>query len=168
MTITDHNDQLPLAGFCRGEIIRYVVQALDIEDDVLASRTARRFFSGESVNEYNRGQIHEALGRALIDRGIIPEVLDALPRGVATPTAVGMVDAGHPQSTSMISGKAPHSTACVSPVRGRVGPDWERRASGSGRTWTGCDQSAHAGFRSLHRWSLARTHFRQSCHCEPA
>ena len=90
MTITDHSDQPALAGLYSGQILKYVVQALDIEDDVLESRTARRFFSGESVNEFNRGQILEALGQALIDRGIAPETLDALPHGVSTAMAVGM------------------------------------------------------------------------------
>lgn len=79
-----------MAGFYSGEIMKYIVQALDIEDDVLENRTARRFFAGESVNEYNRGQILEALGQALIDRGIVPEDLDALPYGVATTMVVGM------------------------------------------------------------------------------
>ena len=90
MTITDHNDQPLLAGFYSGEIIKYVVQALDIESDVLENRTARRFFAGESVNEYNRGQILEALGQALIDRGMLPEALDALPHQVSAAMAVGM------------------------------------------------------------------------------
>ena len=90
MTITDHSDQPLLAGLYSGEIMKYVVQALDIEDDVLESRTARRFFSGETVNEYNRGQILEALGQALIDRGMVPEALDALTHGASTAMAVGM------------------------------------------------------------------------------
>ena len=90
MTTTDHSDQPVLAGLYSGQIIKYVVQALDIEDDVLESRTARRFFSGESVNEFNRGQILEALGQVLIDRGMVPEGLDALPHGASTAMAVGM------------------------------------------------------------------------------
>ena len=90
MAITDHNDQPLLAGFYSGEIIRYVVQAFDIEDDVFESRTARRFFAGETVNEYNRGQILEALGQALIDCGMVPKDIDALPHGIAAAMAVGM------------------------------------------------------------------------------
>ena len=90
MTMTDQSDQPVLAGLYSSQILKYVVQALDIEDDVLESRTARRFSSGESVNEYNRGQILEALGQALIDRGMVPEALDALPHGASTAMAVGM------------------------------------------------------------------------------
>ena len=90
MTIADHSDQPLLAGLYSGQIIKYVVQALDIEDDVLENRTARRFFSGESVNEFNRGQILEALGQALIDRGMVPEALDTLSYGVSVAMAVGM------------------------------------------------------------------------------
>ena len=55
MNDMDNNNQHPLAGLYSGEILRYVVQALDIKDDVLDSRTARRFFAGEPKNEYNRG-----------------------------------------------------------------------------------------------------------------
>ena len=90
MNDMDNNNQHPLAGLYSGELLRYVVQALDIKDDVLDSRTARRFFAGEPKNEYNRGQIFEALGQALIQRDIVPESLDALPDGVSAAMATGM------------------------------------------------------------------------------
>ena len=90
MNDMDNNNQHPLAGLYSGEILRYVVQALDIKDDVLDSRTARRFFAGEPKNEYNRSQIFEALGQALIQRDIAPESLDALPDGVSAAMAIGM------------------------------------------------------------------------------
>ena len=90
MNDMDNNNQHPLAGLYSGEVLRYVVQALDIKDDVLDSRTARRFFAGEPKNEYNRGQIFEALGQALIQRGIAPESLDALPDRVSAAMAIGM------------------------------------------------------------------------------
>ena len=90
MNDMDNNYQHPLAGLYSGEILRYVVQALDIKDDVLDSRTARRFFAGEPKNEYNRGQIFEALGQALIQRDIAPESLGALPDGVSAAKAIGM------------------------------------------------------------------------------
>ena len=84
------NNQHPLAGLYSGEILRYVVQALDTKDEVLDSRAARRFFAGEPKTEYNRAQIFEALGQALIQHDIAPESLDALPDGVSAAMAVGM------------------------------------------------------------------------------
>ena len=105
MNDMDNNNQHPLAGLYSGEILRYVVQALDIKDDVLDSRTARRFFAGEPKNEYNRSQIFEALGQALIQRDIAPESLDALPDGVSAAMAIGMAVNG--------GGKVDHLMATI-------------------------------------------------------
>ena len=80
----------PFGGVYSGQIIRAVVQAIDIEDNVLPDRTARRFYASESVSEYNRGNIYHALGQALIDRGIAPEAVDALPEDAEMATAIGM------------------------------------------------------------------------------
>ena len=90
MNDMDNNNQHPLARLYSGEILRYVVQALDTKDEVLDSRTARRFFAGEPKTEYNRAQIFEALGQALIQHDIAPESLDALPDGVSAAMAIGM------------------------------------------------------------------------------
>ena len=56
-------DTSPMDGLYSGRILRAVVQALDIEEEVLDSKTAQRFFSGRHVDEYNRNQIFDALGR---------------------------------------------------------------------------------------------------------
>ena len=56
-----------------GRIIGAVVDTLDLDDGVLTTRTARRFFQGRSINEHNRSEIFKALGEALVDRGIVPE-----------------------------------------------------------------------------------------------
>ena len=77
-------------GLYSGRVLCAIVQALDIEDDVLDSRTARRFFAGESVNEYNRNQIFDAFGQALISSGLAPETLDDLPEDLPMAAAVGM------------------------------------------------------------------------------
>ena len=57
---------------------------------MLDSRTTRRFFAGESVNEYNRNQIFDAFGQALINRGLAPETLDDLPEDLPMESVVGM------------------------------------------------------------------------------
>ena len=81
MTMDDKNlvDTSPMDGLYSGRVLRAVVQALDIEDEVLDSRMARRFFAGEPVNEYNRNHIFDSFGQALITRGLAPETLDDLP-----------------------------------------------------------------------------------------
>ena len=62
----------PLGGGYSGQIIGAVVKALDIDHIALKSRTAQRFFAGRPVNEYNRNELLEGLGDALIQRGIVP------------------------------------------------------------------------------------------------
>ena len=77
-------------GLYSGRVLRAVVQALDIEDEVLDSRTARRFFAGEPVNEYNRNHIFDSFGQALVTRGLAPGTLDDLPKDLPMAAAVGM------------------------------------------------------------------------------
>ena len=90
MKSENHNDHNDIAGLYSGGILRAVVQALNIENDELRNRTARRFFSGEFVDEHSRNLVFKALAQALIDYGMVPESLDALPDGVSLATAVGM------------------------------------------------------------------------------
>ena len=63
----------PLLTVYSGQIIGAVVKALDIDHEALNSRTARRFFGGQPVNEHNFTQIFLAMGEALVDGGIVPE-----------------------------------------------------------------------------------------------
>ena len=65
------------------------MDALDLKDDVLSGRTARRFFSGSPVNEYNRKKIFGALGEALIDRCTAPQLPASLPFGVSSARIYG-------------------------------------------------------------------------------
>ena len=83
-------DTAPMDGLYSGRILRAVVEALDIEDEVLDSRTAQRFFSGQHVDEFNRNQIFDALGQALITRGLVPETLEDLPEELPMASVVGM------------------------------------------------------------------------------
>ena len=62
----------PLGGAYSGQVIGAVVKALGLDGGVLGYRTARRFFDGRTVSEYSRREILEGLGKALIDRGIVP------------------------------------------------------------------------------------------------
>ena len=80
----------PFRGLYGGRIIQAIVQALDLGEGVLADRTARRFYGGEFVDQYNLDRIYEALGQALIDLGIVPETVDALPEGASMASAVGL------------------------------------------------------------------------------
>ena len=80
----------PLGGLYSGRILRAVVQSLDVQDEVLTNRTARRFFSGQHVDEHNRNQIFDALGQALITRGLAPKTLEDLPEALPMASVVGM------------------------------------------------------------------------------
>ena len=62
----------PLGGAYSGQVIGAVVEALGLDLGVLRDRTARRFFDGRPVSEDSRKKILEGLGKALIDRGIVP------------------------------------------------------------------------------------------------
>lgn len=79
----------PFGNVYSGRIMRAVVDALDIGSEELRNRTARRFYAGESVNEYNRGQIFAAFGQALTERGIAPDSVDALPEDANMAAAMG-------------------------------------------------------------------------------
>ena len=80
----------PLGGLYSGRILRAIVQSLDVQDEVLTNRTARRLFSGQHVDEHNRNQIFDALGQALITRGLAPETLEDLPETLPMASVVGM------------------------------------------------------------------------------
>ena len=74
---TGENNANAIPAAYSGRIIGAIVKALGLDDGVLTRRTARRFFQGKSVNEHSSAEIFRALGRALVDRGIVLET-DAL------------------------------------------------------------------------------------------
>lgn len=80
----------PLGDLYSGRILRAVVQCLHLQDEVLTNRTARRFLSGQHVDEYNRNEIFDSLGQALITRGLVPETLEDLPETLPMASVVGM------------------------------------------------------------------------------
>ena len=86
----DFVDTSPMNGLYSGRLLSAVVQALDIEDEVLKSKTAQRFFSGRHVDEYNRNQIFDARGQVLITRGLAPETLEDLPDELPMASVAGM------------------------------------------------------------------------------
>ncbi len=55
-----------------GQIIGAVVEALDIKDEVLTNRTAKRYYSGKTVGEYSLRQIYDTLGKRLVELNIVP------------------------------------------------------------------------------------------------
>ena len=54
-------------------IIGKVAEALNLGQGLLNDRTAKRFYAGESVNEYSRDQLLDEFGRALLGIGLVPE-----------------------------------------------------------------------------------------------
>jgi Flp pilus assembly protein TadD/transcriptional regulator with XRE-family HTH domain len=55
-----------------GQILGAVIKALQLQDPVLASKTAQRYFSGLHVGDDRKNEIFEAIGRALVETGFIP------------------------------------------------------------------------------------------------
>ncbi len=55
-----------------GRIVGAVVEALDIKDEALTERTAKRYYSGRNVSEYSLNRIYIALGKQLVRLNIIP------------------------------------------------------------------------------------------------
>ena len=55
-----------------GQIIGAIVEALDIKDDILTDKTAKRYYSGTAISEYSLKQIYIALGRKLVEVNIVP------------------------------------------------------------------------------------------------
>ena len=64
--------QGPLGGAYSSQVIGAVVEALGIDQGVLKTRTAKRYFEGRTVSESKRQEIVEELGQVLIDRQILP------------------------------------------------------------------------------------------------
>ena len=109
----DFVDTSPMDGLYSGRILRAIVQALNIEDEALTNRTARRFFAGNSVDEYNRNQIFDALGQAMITRGLAPETLEDLPEDLPMTAGVGM-------SLMMAAGHWDHLMAHIQSRSGKI------------------------------------------------
>ena len=63
---------VPMLSVYSGQIIGAIVDALNICHDILDGRTAKRFFAGEPINEYNHTEILLAIGEVLVEKGIVP------------------------------------------------------------------------------------------------
>ena len=66
-----------------------MVKALALDEEVLKNRTARRFFTGQPINQYNRSKLFEGLGQALIHKGIVPVPPAVLESNVPMATILG-------------------------------------------------------------------------------
>lgn len=54
------------------QILGKLVDAIRVEDDVLTDKTASRYYSGETIQNYSLKQLYLSFGETLIDKGIIP------------------------------------------------------------------------------------------------
>jgi transcriptional regulator with XRE-family HTH domain len=66
-----------------GQILGAIVKALDVRDDVLTSRTAKRYFLGANVDQYSLKQVYVVLGQRLVDLAIVPPPLMFQEHGVS-------------------------------------------------------------------------------------
>ena len=65
----------PFSGLYSRQILRAVVEALDLEEGhVLTGRTARRFLRNSDPNSHNRREFFLALGQTLQDMGFVPDL----------------------------------------------------------------------------------------------
>ena len=79
-------EQGPFAGLYSRQILRAVVEALDLgEGHVLTGRTSRRFLRDSDPNGHNRKEFFLALGKTLQDMGFVPDLESHLP--LAVPSA---------------------------------------------------------------------------------
>ena len=82
----------PFSGLYSRQILRAVVEALDLEEGhVLTSRTARQFLRDSNPNGHNRREFFLALGQTLQDMGFVPDLEPHLP--LAVPSAQVYADA---------------------------------------------------------------------------
>ena len=67
------NYEAPLSGPILGVVVRELHLHNDVlANDVLAGKTAQRYFSGLRVKDDSKHEVFEAIGKALVDHGIIP------------------------------------------------------------------------------------------------
>ena len=70
----------PFAGLYSRQILRAVVEALDLDEGhTLTGRTARRFLRDSNPNSHNRREFFLALGQTLQDMGFVPDLEPHLP-----------------------------------------------------------------------------------------
>jgi tetratricopeptide (TPR) repeat protein len=55
-----------------GRIMEAIVKALDIQDESLGNKTARRHYEGKPISDYSRTRLLKAFGNALAESGIVP------------------------------------------------------------------------------------------------
>ena len=55
-----------------GQILEKIVAALNIRDEILTSRTTKRYLSGETISQHSESEIYLALGSALVRDRPIP------------------------------------------------------------------------------------------------
>lgn len=55
-----------------GQVIGAIVEALDIKDELLTDKTAKRYYAGITVSEYSLRQIYVTLGKRLVDLNLVP------------------------------------------------------------------------------------------------
>ena len=63
----------PIPAANSAAIIGAIADALRLDDGLLTTRTARRFFQGRSISEDSQAEVFLELGEALVRRGLVPE-----------------------------------------------------------------------------------------------
>ncbi len=94
----------PYAAPLSGQIIGTAVTALRLQDEALNRRTARRYFRGEPVTQFAKHEIFTAIGRELLDLGVIPPSPFLEKSQVPFPRVVSLLIAWHAEQWDNLVG----------------------------------------------------------------
>ena len=94
------NYKAPLSG----QILGAVLKALQFQDPVLSSKTAQRYFNGLRVGEDSKYKVFEAVGKAIMDSGIIPLSPFLEREGFPLPRVISMVIACYASQWDLLVG----------------------------------------------------------------
>ena len=113
MNQTDQTGVFPTAG----EILGLIVDRLGSDSEILTSRTARRFFDGESIKDENQQELLVEFANQLVRTGIVPEsaVLANEGRSVAEMIAIGLSNLGR-QWNRLVSELESSTAAIANPI----------------------------------------------------
>lgn len=154
MNQTDQTGVFPTAG----EILGLIVDRLGSDSEILTSRTARRFFDGESIKDENQQELLVEFANQLVRTGIVPEsaVLANEGRSVAEMIAIGLSNLGR-QWNRLVSELESSTAAIADPIESAHAisriliPDLALRIFGLLRL-----NGSRLGTDRVHEWMLPR------------
>ena len=131
-----------------GQIIGAVVRELRLQDDVLKSKTAVRYFKGGRIKDDSKQEIFEVLGQALVAHNIIPPLPFLVQEGIPLAKVISSAITWYAQGRCGIFGglyqlvqlpfAQPRRQQCLPHHRERVAPLCETGCRAGGRVRCEC------------------------------